>query len=101
MADLQSVCAAYSEQATQNCENLTAGGYGDEVQALVIDNGSAMIKAGFAGDDAPRGKEKKKEKEKERERFQRSSNLTKKENEKKARKQKHKQKRKKKGKKNM
>lgn len=28
---------------------------GDEVQALVIDNGSAMIKAGFAGDDAPRG----------------------------------------------
>jgi actin beta/gamma 1 len=26
----------------------------DEVQALVIDNGSSMTKAGFAGDDAPR-----------------------------------------------
>src|ERR1043165_3379525 len=27
---------------------------GDEVQALVNDNGSGMCKAGFAGDDAPR-----------------------------------------------
>src|SRR5579871_5267128 len=27
---------------------------GEEVQALVIDNGSGMMKAGFAGDDAPR-----------------------------------------------
>jgi len=26
----------------------------DEVQALVVDNGSGMMKAGFAGDDAPR-----------------------------------------------
>jgi len=26
----------------------------DEVAALVIDNGSGMCKAGFAGDDAPR-----------------------------------------------
>ncbi len=26
----------------------------DEVQAIVIDNGSGMVKAGFAGDDAPR-----------------------------------------------
>ena len=26
----------------------------DEVSALVIDNGSGMVKAGFAGDDAPR-----------------------------------------------
>ena len=26
----------------------------DEVQAVVIDNGSGMCKAGFAGDDAPR-----------------------------------------------
>jgi hypothetical protein len=26
----------------------------DEVAALVIDNGSGMVKAGFAGDDAPR-----------------------------------------------
>jgi hypothetical protein len=27
---------------------------GEDVQALVIDNGSGMCKAGFAGDDAPR-----------------------------------------------
>eukprot|EP01125_Pyxidicula_operculata_P022608 TRINITY_DN93_c0_g1_i3.p1 TRINITY_DN93_c0_g1~~TRINITY_DN93_c0_g1_i3.p1 ORF type:complete len:385 (+),score=89.47 TRINITY_DN93_c0_g1_i3:29-1156(+) len=27
---------------------------GDEIQALVCDNGSGMVKAGFAGDDAPR-----------------------------------------------
>jgi actin-related protein len=27
---------------------------GEEVQALVIDNGSGMCKAGFAGNDAPR-----------------------------------------------
>ena len=27
---------------------------GDGVQALVIDNGSGMCKAGFAGDNAPR-----------------------------------------------
>ena len=26
----------------------------DDVAALVVDNGSAMFKAGFAGDDAPR-----------------------------------------------
>lgn len=26
----------------------------DEVAAIVIDNGSGMCKAGFAGDDAPR-----------------------------------------------
>lgn len=26
----------------------------DDIQALVIDNGSGMVKAGFAGDDAPR-----------------------------------------------
>ncbi len=26
----------------------------DEVQALVIDNGSGMLKGGFGGDDAPR-----------------------------------------------
>jgi len=31
-----------------------AGGGGGEVQALVVDNGSGMCKAGFAGDDAPR-----------------------------------------------
>jgi len=28
--------------------------YDEEVQALVVDNGSGMVKAGFAGDDAPR-----------------------------------------------
>eukprot|EP00479_Gromia_sphaerica_P004307 TRINITY_DN1507_c0_g1_i2.p1 TRINITY_DN1507_c0_g1~~TRINITY_DN1507_c0_g1_i2.p1 ORF type:complete len:322 (+),score=71.26 TRINITY_DN1507_c0_g1_i2:112-966(+) len=28
--------------------------YDDDVQALVVDNGSGMVKAGFAGDDAPR-----------------------------------------------
>jgi len=27
----------------------------EDVQALVVDNGSGMCKAGFAGDDAPRG----------------------------------------------
>ena len=27
---------------------------GDEYMAVVIDNGSGMVKAGFAGDDAPR-----------------------------------------------
>merc|ERR1712110_1081776 len=26
----------------------------DDIQALVVDNGSGMCKAGFAGDDAPR-----------------------------------------------
>jgi actin-related protein len=26
----------------------------EETQALVIDNGTAMMKGGFAGDDAPR-----------------------------------------------
>ena len=26
----------------------------EEVTALVVDNGSGMVKAGFAGDDAPR-----------------------------------------------
>jgi len=30
------------------------GDDGDEPQALVVDNGSGMVKAGFAGDDAPR-----------------------------------------------
>lgn len=28
--------------------------YDEEVAALVVDNGSGMCKAGFAGDDAPR-----------------------------------------------
>jgi actin-related protein len=31
----------------------------EEKQALVIDNGSGMIKAGFSGDDAPRAVNKK------------------------------------------
>jgi len=56
MADLQVFCQNYSVQAESNkaSSNMQAGNYGDEVQALVVDNGSAMIKAGFAGDDAPR-----------------------------------------------
>lgn len=28
--------------------------FGDEIPAVVLDNGSGMCKAGFAGDDAPR-----------------------------------------------
>ena len=28
----------------------------DEVGRLVVDNGSGMVKAGFAGDDAPRAR---------------------------------------------
>ena len=28
--------------------------YSDDVAAVVLDNGSGMFKAGFAGDDAPR-----------------------------------------------
>jgi hypothetical protein len=48
------------EQAVgqENLEQLTGGQCGsagdDEVEAIVMDLGSAMIKAGFAGDDAPR-----------------------------------------------
>ncbi len=30
------------------------GDLGDEIQSVVVDNGSGCIKAGFAGDDAPR-----------------------------------------------
>ena len=30
------------------------GDIGDEIQSVVVDNGSGCIKAGFAGDDAPR-----------------------------------------------
>ena len=30
------------------------GDEGEDSQALVVDNGSGMVKAGFAGDDAPR-----------------------------------------------
>ena len=30
----------------------------EDVQALVVDNGSGMCKAGFAGDDAPRSAQK-------------------------------------------
>merc|ERR1719469_115290 len=33
---------------------MSSGEESDEVQALVVDNGSGMCKAGFAGDDAPR-----------------------------------------------
>ncbi|CAG2250859.1 actin CyI, cytoplasmic-like [Mytilus edulis] len=33
---------------------MSAPGYDDDIAAVVIDNGSGMVKAGFAGDDAPR-----------------------------------------------
>jgi len=33
---------------------MSNSGEGEESQALVVDNGSGMVKAGFAGDDAPR-----------------------------------------------
>ncbi|CAG2233247.1 ACTB_G1 [Mytilus edulis] len=32
---------------------MSAPGYDDDIVAVIIDNGSGMIKAGFAGDDAP------------------------------------------------
>lgn len=32
---------------------MSAPGYDDDIAAVVIDNGSGMVKAGFAGDDAP------------------------------------------------
>jgi actin-related protein len=28
---------------------------GEQIQSIVVDNGSGMVKCGFAGDDAPRG----------------------------------------------
>jgi len=49
-----------SEEATLHLTLQLRGGSGDDedddedVQALVVDNGSGMCKAGFAGDDAPR-----------------------------------------------
>merc|ERR1712086_870764 len=42
-----------SEKAT-NLKQQSIKMCDDEVQALVVDNGSGMCKAGFAGDDAPR-----------------------------------------------
>jgi actin len=44
------------EQLVIHCKRCDAKFFimGDEVQALVVDNGSGMCKAGFAGDDAPR-----------------------------------------------
>ena len=35
-------------------KNINMGDIGDEIQSVVVDNGSGCIKAGFAGDDAPR-----------------------------------------------
>lgn len=32
----------------------------EDIQPLVCDNGTGMVKAGFAGDDAPRAKQKRK-----------------------------------------
>lgn len=34
--------------------SLNSSAMEDEIAALVVDNGSGMCKAGFAGDDAPR-----------------------------------------------
>ena len=39
---------------TKNASLSVAMASEDEVAALVVDNGSGMCKAGFAGDDAPR-----------------------------------------------
>eukprot|EP01089_Gocevia_fonbrunei_P014103 TRINITY_DN3793_c0_g2_i1.p1 TRINITY_DN3793_c0_g2~~TRINITY_DN3793_c0_g2_i1.p1 ORF type:complete len:696 (+),score=119.03 TRINITY_DN3793_c0_g2_i1:3-2090(+) len=44
-----------SESFAPAVEQQISADYGEDVQALVIDNGSGMMKAGFAGDDAPRG----------------------------------------------
>merc|ERR1711936_571515 len=43
---LSSICLRRTQHQTKMCD--------DEVAALVVDNGSGMSKAGFAGDDAPR-----------------------------------------------
>ena len=48
-----SVCAASFEFLALSVLFATAMA-DDEVAALVCDNGSGMVKAGFAGDDAPR-----------------------------------------------
>lgn len=50
------VTLLYSHSSSQ-CQTLTTTityKQAEEVQALVVDNGSGMCKAGFAGDDAPR-----------------------------------------------
>eukprot|EP00689_Sawyeria_marylandensis_P002402 EC823738.1.p2 GENE.EC823738.1~~EC823738.1.p2 ORF type:complete len:125 (+),score=71.99 EC823738.1:20-394(+) len=45
---------AEPQPETQPAPEQQGGGEGSGVQALVVDNGSGMCKAGFAGDDAPR-----------------------------------------------
>lgn len=45
----RSACSIRLQSLTQQIITME-----DEVAALVIDNGSGMCKAGFAGDDAPR-----------------------------------------------
>ena len=42
------------EDSLIHCNNNNNKKMADDIQALVIDNGSGMCKAGFAGDDAPR-----------------------------------------------
>ncbi len=46
------LCTSSTESTQRKTTKM--GEEGEEVQALVIDNGSGMCKAGFAGDDAPR-----------------------------------------------
>jgi hypothetical protein len=52
----QTAAASAVDQTEKQQENIFAGAVDitDEVQAIVIDNCSGLMKAGFAGDDAPR-----------------------------------------------
>jgi actin-related protein len=46
--------AAATNQASKQASNKQSVMADEDIQALVVDNGSGMCKAGFAGDDAPR-----------------------------------------------
>ena len=55
--DLGSISAAshnYHFSCTRSFYYKKMAAFDDTIQSLVIDNGSGMVKAGFAGDDAPR-----------------------------------------------
>lgn len=47
-------CCEEEEENGQGSDCTPSGCCGPDAQATVIDNGSGMVKAGFAGDDAPR-----------------------------------------------
>ena len=48
-------CTVWNGRYRRNCYNVKLENMcDDDVAALVVDNGSGMCKAGFAGDDAPR-----------------------------------------------